>query len=170
MKNSLTLEVRTRLILEADTAADVMSANPISLRADATVREALGLLTENEYSAAPVIDEAGRPVGVLSRSDLLVHDREKTDYLDTRPRFEDLGRVRARTGEKLDSGFHVESVDPALVRDLMTPAVFSVTPETPIREVVGEMLRLKVHRLFVVDAAGALIGVISPYDILRYLD
>jgi CBS domain-containing protein len=157
------------MTLEADTAADAMSPNPISLRADATVREALALLTEHDYSGAPVIDEAGRPVGVLSRSDLLVHDREKSDYLETNPR-EDVGPTRTSAGERLKSGFHVERVDPALVRDLMTPTVFSVTPDTPIRQVVAEMLDLKVHRLFVVDVTGALIGVISPCDILRHLD
>ena len=32
------------------------------------------------FSAAPVIDAAGRPVGVLSRTDLLVHEREQTHH------------------------------------------------------------------------------------------
>jgi len=47
--------------------------------------------------------------------------------------------------------------------------VFSVTPDTPSRQVVEEMLRLLVHRLFVVDRAGVLVGVISTIDILRGL-
>jgi CBS domain-containing protein len=170
MRNTLSLETKTRMTLEADTAMDVMTPNPISLRSEATVREALALLTEHDFSAAPVIDEAGRPIGVLSRSDLLVHDREKVDYLETSPRFEDIRRLREETGAKLKSGFHVERVDPTLVRDLMTPTVFSVTPDTPVRQVVGEMLALRVHRLFVVDDSGALVGVISPHDILRHME
>jgi CBS-domain-containing membrane protein len=170
MKSALSLDLKTRLTLESDTAADIMSENPISLRGEATVREALALLTDHNYSAAPVIDQAGRPIGVLSRTDLLVHDREKSDYLETRPRSEDLERLRKKTGEKLGEEFHVERVDPTLVRDLMTPTVFSVKPDTPARQVVGELLTLKVHRLFVVDDSGALVGVISPYDILRHLE
>src|SRR5882672_8324363 len=76
-----TLPATSPLKLHAQTAADLMVPNPISLRADANIREALALLTDKGFSAAPVIDEAGRPIGVLSRGDLLVHDREKVDYL-----------------------------------------------------------------------------------------
>lgn len=61
------------------------------------------------------------------------------------------------------------SVDRTCVADIMTPIVFSVTPETPARKVVQEMLDLKVHRVFVVDKAGVLVGVISASDILQQL-
>jgi len=65
-----------RLQLQADTAAELMTENPISVSETASLREAMAMLMDKGYSAAPVIDEAGRPVGVLSCSDLLVHDRE----------------------------------------------------------------------------------------------
>ena len=80
MTHTMPTQAAPRLRLYAETAADLMVVNPISLRADANVREALVLLTDKGFSAAPVIDEAGRPVGVLSRGDLLVHDREKVDH------------------------------------------------------------------------------------------
>src|SRR5437667_6420725 len=125
MTSVLNVEAGPRLGLWAETAADLMTPNPVSLRDNATAREAAALFTAKGYSAAPVIDEAGRPVGVLSGSDLLIHQGET-------PR---------------------EScaiADEVLVRGLMTPAVFSVHPETPAAKVVAEMLSLKVHRLFVV--------------------
>ena len=56
-----------------------------------------------------------------------------------------------------------------ILRDLMTPAVFSVTPDAAATEVIEHMLALNVHRLFVVDRAGVLVGVISVLDILRHL-
>ena len=56
----------SRLTLEADTAEDLMSANPISLRRDASVQEAIALLIDRNFDAAPVIDENGRPIGVVS--------------------------------------------------------------------------------------------------------
>jgi CBS domain-containing protein len=56
-----------------------MTPNPVSIREGATVREAVELLTGRGISGGPVIDEAGRPVGVLSRADILVHDREAVD-------------------------------------------------------------------------------------------
>jgi CBS-domain-containing membrane protein len=65
-----------RMVLAAQTAEDLMTPNPISIQANATVQEAVVLMTDRGYSAAPVIDEAGRPIGVLSRTDILVHSRE----------------------------------------------------------------------------------------------
>jgi CBS domain-containing protein len=151
------------LVLRAETAADLMSPSPVSIRAEATVQEAVALLTDKGIGAAPVIDEAGRPVGVLSRTDLLAHDREKAVpsvpdyYAGTDPILGSAGPSGSGTP------------DAARVRDLMTPAVFSVAPEAAAGEVVGEMLALKVHRLFVVDRSGVLVGVISALDVLRHL-
>ena len=52
-----------QLFLHARTAAELMTPDPISISATATVREAIDLLTIRGFSAAPVIDAAGRPVG-----------------------------------------------------------------------------------------------------------
>jgi CBS domain-containing protein len=64
------------LVLRARTAADLMTENPVSIDHDATVREALALFNNKGFSTAPVIDDAGRPIGVLSSSDILVHDQD----------------------------------------------------------------------------------------------
>lgn len=169
MTNAVMTESQMDIILDARTAADIMTPNPISIRDIATVREAVALLTDKGYSGAPVIDEAGRPVGVLSHSDIVAHDRETVEHLAPNPEYYDPGELRTRAGEKLRRGYQVENVDPCLVSDLMTPAVFSVSPEAPALQVVEQMLALKVHRLFVVDHDGVLVGVISALDVLRYL-
>ena len=161
-------KVAATLRLHAATASDLMIANPISIRADANVHEALALLTDKGFSAAPVIDDAGRPVGVLSRTDLLVHDREKGDRLAPSPTYFYEQELHTRGGKPVP-GFQVENVDPTPVRDLMTPAVFAVAPSTPAAKVVHDMLGLHVHRLFVVDEDGIMIGVISTMDVLRHL-
>jgi CBS domain-containing protein len=51
----------------------------------------------------------------------------------------------------------------------MTPAVFSVPSDFPARRVVAEMRALNVHRLFVVDDMGALVGTIEALDVLLHL-
>lgn len=168
MNQTLQVPVTGPLRLHAANAGDLMVPNPISIRADANVREALVLLTDKGFSAAPVIDEAGRPVGVLSRGDLLVHDREKVDYLPPGPTYFYEQDLHTRRGQPME-GFQVENVDLTTVRDIMTPAIFSVAPETPAAEVVRQMLALHVHRLFVVDDNGILIGVITAMDVLRHL-
>jgi len=169
MNATSTNPVARRLYLGVETAADLMTPNPVSIRADATLREALALLIDHGFSAAPVIDEAGRPVGVLSRTDILVHDREKVEYLEPLPEYYDRRELAARLLGEPSEGFEVERVDRTRVRDMMTPAVFSVGLETPAARVVGDMLALRVHRLFVVDARGVLVGVISPLDVLAHL-
>jgi CBS domain-containing protein len=147
-------------------AKDLMSLNPVSIRRDATIREALELLTDHGFSAAPVIDEAGRPVGVVSRTDILVHERECVHHASTGDCC-DWGEFPERS---LPEGFSIEVTDPTTVAEIMTPAVFTVPLESPAREVVKRMRELKVHHLFVVDSDLALVGVISPLDVTRHLE
>lgn len=157
------------LTLCATTAAELMTPDPLSIRDHATVHEAVAFLTDKGFSAAPVIDQAGRPVGVLSRADIMVYDREKVEYVEPVPEYYDKGTVVAPGGESLTDGFQVEKTDCVRVRDIMTPVVFAVSPETPARKVVENLLHLKVHRLFVVGSDGVLVGVISTLDVLQKL-
>jgi CBS-domain-containing membrane protein len=71
--------------------------------------------------------------------------------------------------ERLGSGFQIEITDTTSVKDIMTPIVFCVPPTCPVSNLVEEFLERKVHRLFVVDDAGTLVGVISTLDVLRHL-
>jgi CBS domain-containing protein len=166
--NATLTPLGTALRLDNLTAADLMAPNPISITATANVQEALMLLTDKNFSAAPVIDEGGRPVGVISRSDLLVHDREQGRKVALAPDYY-LENDVARESRAIPEGYQVESVDPTTVFDIMTPAVFSVRPDTPVSKVVAELIGLHVHRLFVIDNDGTLIGVISTMDILKRL-
>src|SRR6516225_1284115 len=111
------------LVLAGRCAADLMAPNPVSIEETVTVPEALALLLDRGLHAAPVIDEAGHPVGVLTNTDILVHLRESAA-----------------------AGFI--AVERCLVRDIMTPAVFSVLPDASPAQIVKEMLDLKVHTLF----------------------
>jgi CBS domain-containing protein len=146
----------------------MMTANPISIPEEALVGEATALLTDRGFSAAPVIDEAGRPVGVISRTDILIHDRHKVHAWDSAAEFYEHERPARPAGDAVPDGFHVEDVDRTTVREIMTPVVFCVAPDAPVGEVVQQMLGLNVHRLFVVDGQGVLVGVISALDILRH--
>jgi CBS domain-containing protein len=128
----------TALTLHARTAADLMTPSPVSISRASSVREAAAFLTARGISAAPVIDDAGRPVGVVSRSDILV--RHQAPAPNRTP-----------------------------VHSVMTPAVFCVRPDTPAAEVIDTMVGLGVRRVFVVDDAGVLIGVVSAFDVLRKL-
>jgi CBS domain-containing protein len=159
-----TTQTGPRIYLDAATAADLMTANPSTLDANACVREAIMFLTDNGFSAAPVVDEDGKFVGVLSRSDIIIYDRGKVDYL---PHVPDLGRQQNEPIFR--EGFQEENVDPTTIRDIMTPVVFTVAPTTPAGLVIEQMVERDVHRLFVVNYAGILTGVITTFDILKRL-
>lgn len=151
-----------RMSLFAGTARELMSPSPVSIRSDASVRDLIVLLTDKGIAAAPVIDAAGHPVGVVSRADVMAHDRESSAGLARGPaQFTDSPHER---GEPIgDRGAE------SRIRDIMTPAVFSVRPETPAARVVEEMVALNVHRLFVIDDTGVLVGVVDALDVLRHL-
>jgi CBS-domain-containing membrane protein len=140
--STATTEPTTALTLAARTAAELMSADLHTLPATVTPAEATAFLTAKGIGAALIVDEAGRPAGVLSKSDLLIHNCEAV---------------------------HGGTAAPTAVRDLMTPVVFSVRPDAPARQVVEELLSFQVHRLFVVDDEGRPVGVITPTDIIRKL-
>src|SRR4051812_47374139 len=81
MSDTATLPEAATLRLNAARAEDVMSPNPVSIREELSVHEAVVFLTDRRISAAPVINEAGRPVGVVSEADILRHNREHCDHL-----------------------------------------------------------------------------------------
>ena len=81
-----------------------MTPGPVSLAATDTVAEATQFLTEKAFGAAVVIDEAGHPLGVVTKTDILVHARQRKPGLEP---------------------------DDTPVTEFMTPAVFSVRPDTP---------------------------------------
>jgi CBS domain-containing protein len=54
----------------AATAEDMMTADPVTIEADATVREAAKLIARKKHNRLPVV-EHGRLVGVVTRVDVL---------------------------------------------------------------------------------------------------
>jgi CBS domain-containing protein len=156
------------LNLRTETVADLMTPNPISLQDDALVSEAVVLLTERGFSAAPVIDEAGRPVGVVSRTDLLIHDREVGGRVTPSEWYDD-AELKREFAQTERTGLHVERIDSTRVGDIMTPVVFCVAPDDSVAKAAAQMVGLKVHRLFVVDTDGILVGVVSAMDVLRLI-
>jgi CBS domain-containing protein len=153
-------------------AKDLMTPNPISVRRDATILEALELLMDRGFGAAPVIDERGLPVGVVSRTDILIHERECSGHPGVSSCESsvcdcsdwDLLPEPSRLEEPT-----VKGIRSTTVGEIMTPAIFTVALDTPASELVRRMSELRIHHLFVADGDFSIVGVISPLDVLRYL-
>ena len=123
------------LILAAETAAELMTDNPVSIRADATLAEAIALLTDKNMSAAPVIGEC-RAADRRCEPCRYPHSRARAMPCTAGP------------------------MDIRSARDLMTPAVFSVTPETTAGRVVEEMVALMFTSCLLWTHDGSLVGII----------
>lgn len=149
----------TTMTRSANTARGLMTDNPVSINEHATLQDAAAFLTTRNISAAPVINDAGRPVGVLSRTDII--------------RFSSgVPKAPQMLGDFINEAKKLSDPTPrnlVAVRQVMTPVVLSVGLDASLAEVCEKMLDRNVHRLFVIDQDGILVGVISALDILRCL-
>ena len=138
-------------------APDVMTREILSVGPDTTVAEAIRTMLDNRISGLPVIDEAGRLVGILTEGDLM--RRGETGTERQRPRWLEIlmgpGRL---AGEYVRT--HGRKVDGIMTRD-----VVSVTPDTPLKEVVELMERRRIKRVPVLDG-DVLVGILSRADLL----
>ena len=150
--------------LDAPDARALMTPHPVTVRQHQPLDEALDLMLAKDVSVVPVLDGHGRPVGVLSRSDIIQHSRfERYHRQAPRP-----DRPARDVGDP-DKEAAVAQTLVLGVCDVMTPIVFSVTPETCAMTVIEEMVDRELKRLFVIDAQGELLGVISAMDVVRHL-
>jgi CBS domain-containing protein len=145
-----------------------MTPDPISIPATATVKDAVAVLIDNGISAAAVVDVLGRPVGVISQTDIVIHYRNKGESPPPSPEYYQKADLTVG-GKSLLAALKIDRVDRTLVHQVMTPTVIAVGPRDSVVRVVGEMVAFKIHRLFVVGHDGILIGVISAFDVLRKL-
>jgi predicted transcriptional regulator len=149
------------------TAADIMTGNPVSIRNWMSVKLVAAFLLDNGFSAAPVVNEAGKAIGVVSLADIARYEREQINFVK-REVYQSASR-KLPSGEHVGEGFQIEEVPNAVVDDIMTPLVFTVSPTTKIENIIKMLLEKNVHRMYVADDSSTIIGVITSLDILRRL-
>jgi CBS domain-containing protein len=151
-------------------ARDVMQTNPITVSPDASLTQAHRLFAEEEISGAPVVDDDGRVVGVVSSTDLIRAIPEELDEGSaSRPADfqEDEPYLDGDEARVLD-----ELVDPLPERkisEVMTRDLISVTSDTPVTDVARVMRNGHIHRVLVIDD-GVLHGIITTFDLIQLLE
>ena len=119
--------------------ADFMTIDPVVVRPDASIEEATRLLAVFDITGLPVVDDVGRPVGVISQTDLLA-----------------IGSVIGRLIRSNPTGLRVGEL-------MSTPAL-----TVPIIATMSEAARImhdaRVHRLVAIDDEGRAVGVLSASD------
>jgi len=139
-------------------ARDVMVAPVITLKPSATVQEAAKLFMERHISAAPVVDEQGKVVGIVSEGDLLHRVEAGTET--RRPWW-----LRLLASEETVARDYIKAHS-RRVEDVMTRNVISITPETPLQE-VADLLESKRIKRVPVLSNGQLVGIVSRANIVQ---
>jgi CBS domain-containing protein len=120
--------------------ADFMTIDPIVVSMDAPIEEAEDLMRRNRVTGLPVVDAAGRLIGVISQTDIL--------YLDV-PAVQALIRHRERG---------------VRVGEVMSAPALTIDANAPVRDAAIRMHTEQIHRLVAIDDHGRPAGVISAMD------
>lgn len=134
------------------TVADVMTTRVVAVRTDATFKEMAAILRASRISAFPVIDHAGKVIGVVSEADLLVREAGQAG----RPGLVSVLRHRQER----------RKVVGVTAGDLMTWPAVTISPGEPVEKAARLMFDRRVKRLPVVNGTGCLVGILSRADVL----
>lgn len=141
-------------------ATDVMTRNVITTKPDATVAEAIQLLTEHDVSALPVVTDAGDVVGVVSEADLihrLQRDGEKRHIrwmeavTPTAALANDFAKIHGQR-----------------VHEIMTTEVISATEETSLSDLAALLEKKRIKRVPILRD-GKLVGIVSRTNLIQAL-
>ncbi len=124
-----------------------MSSPAVTITPETTFQDALKLMRDRKFRRLPVVDEAGRLVGIVSERDLLHASPSPATSL---------------------SVFEINYLLWKLkIADMMTHNVISIASDAPIENAAGLMVSNKVGGLPVVDRDNKVIGLITETDIFR---
>lgn len=124
-------------------ARDLMTPDILAVDAGMTLTETAAFLLREEITGAPVRDAGGAIVGFVSTSDLL------------------------QALSAADATGAAEALATPVV-DLMTPEVYTIDVEAPVREVAQTLIDGGIHRIFV-EEDGELVGTITSSDLVGLL-
>jgi CBS domain-containing protein len=143
------------ITLDANTLVkDVMSPDVACVREDASLDSIATLFLEEGLTAVPVLDAEGRPLGLVSKTDLLREVRDRGEIPEA---------------GVLLRGFHIDRSVATTASDVMTPLVFAVLENATLAQAVPLMTFEGVHHAPVVTSEGRVVGVLSSMDVLRWL-
>jgi CBS domain-containing protein len=142
-------------------AVDVMTRKVITVGPGTTVREAARLFADNHISGAPVVDDEGRLLGMLTEGDL-IHRAE----IGTQARRRSWWLEFFASTQNLAATYIKENA--RLVKDVMTPKVITVKETTPVSEIADLLERHRIKRVPVLYD-GELMGIVSRANLVKAL-
>jgi predicted transcriptional regulator len=146
-------------------ARDIMTPHVKSVPQTWTMQKFAKFLSDNEISGSPVIDEEGEVIGIATLKDIAdFHLNHVSSDHEKRMSDDELKEAR-----RLRQFIFEEMIKvPVEVRDIMTPIVFSVEEDAPVKEIAEIMMDEHLHRIFVIHA-GEVTGIITTFDLLKII-
>lgn len=148
-------------------ASDYMQRDIITVSPDDTLRDALGLMTENHVTGLPVMDGRSRCIGLITSSDILSYEDERSDASSSTATTGFFDPETQQWESVPLSAFGLEEFGDVPVGDVMTRDLIWVEQSTPLKEAARLMLRYRVHRVLVMDDEARLYGILSAFDFVR---
>jgi CBS domain-containing protein len=150
-------------------ARELMIRNIIKVDPLTPLTDLCRLFVEEEISGAPVADEEGRLLGVISSMDILRVIEQEHDSPSNNPTyFRDTLEFSSPDWIPASEDFQ-DRLTELTVSDAMQPSVVTVTEETPIHEIAKILRTYHIHRVLVVREE-FLVGIISTYELISELE
>jgi CBS domain-containing protein len=145
----ITPPARVATIADTVPVTQIMTRELTCARRDLTTESLVELMVRNKIGCVPVIEDPGRPIGMVTKLDLVEHllanDRSEADS----PRGRDLA--------------------PRTANELMMPLAITLGEHASIAHAAALMAVEDVHHIPIVDDTGRMVGVVSSMDIVRWL-
>lgn len=154
-------------VMDRTPVSAVMTSDVFAVRADVSLEALTDVLLERGIGGAPVVDEEGRPVGVVSKTDLLDQRFVTGDTGEAMARGRQVSRGHYRV--QLGPGVHAEALPYDSVADAMTRAAITLSENDPVARAAAIMVTQGIHRVLVVSDDGKLSGIVTGSDIMRWV-
>ena len=148
-------KTRRNLIPRQIKVRDIMTPDPKRVRPETPLSDVVRLLLPADFTGVPVVDKAGRPLGIITQGDLV--------YRAGMPLR--LGLLAESAPGRKNSALDALAGKPA--EAIMTRPAVVITEDSKLTEAVDLMLDKKVKRLPVVNENGLLTGMLSRVDVFR---
>jgi CBS domain-containing protein len=154
------------------TARDVMQTEVLALNESDSLIEAHQFFVRHDITGAPVINDDGRLVGVVSIRDLLRTEDEDHDVSRTVADYFCESSRYASLSSDLD---HLrEGLSEIPVSEVMTRDPICVLPDSPIKEVAALIRKHRIHRVLVAapetEERLEIAGIITLFDLVSLLE
>lgn len=143
------------------TAKDIMTTRVITVRKDTSVNQLAEIFWKNKISGAPVLDNDGNVVSVVTESDLI--DQNKKVHIPTMISILD-SVIFLESSKKTEK--EIKKMAGNTVQDICSMELVSVSEDTGLDDIATIMSEEKVHTLPVLRG-DQLVGVIGKSDIIR---